>query len=53
MFATGSVLDQPYEQGRFEIHYKEPVLEVPSLDVQIGTRQSCGLCNGGPRRRNR
>jgi autotransporter translocation and assembly factor TamB len=33
----GSALDQPYEQGRFEIHYKDPVLEVQSLDVQIGT----------------
>src|SRR6185436_4443626 len=33
----GSALDQPYEQGRFEIHYKDPVLEVHSLDVQIAT----------------
>ncbi|MCI0721262.1 MAG: translocation/assembly module TamB domain-containing protein [Acidobacteria bacterium] len=29
-------LDQPYEHGRFEIHYQEPVLELSSLDVQIG-----------------
>jgi translocation and assembly module TamB len=34
---NGKVLDQSYEQGRFQIHYKEPVLEVQSLDVQIGT----------------
>jgi translocation and assembly module TamB len=39
---NGRVLDQPYEQGRFEIHYKEPVLDLQSLDVQIGT----GKVNG-------
>jgi len=39
---NGSVLDQSYEQGRFEIHYQEPVLEVSSLDVQIGTGRVTG-----------
>jgi len=39
---NGSVLDQPYERGRFEIHYQEPVLEVSSLDVQIGKGRVVG-----------
>ena len=38
----GNVLDQPYEHGRFEIHYQEPVLEVSSLDVQIGKGRIVG-----------
>ena len=39
---NGRALGQPYEQGRFEIHYREPVLDVPSLDVQIGTGRVVG-----------
>ena len=39
---NGSVLDQPYEHGRFEIHYQKPVLELASLDVQIGKGRVVG-----------
>ena len=39
---NGTVLNQPYSQGRFEIHYREPVLDVPSLEVQIGTGRVVG-----------
>ena len=39
---NGSVLNQPYQQGRFEIHYKEPVLDLPSLNVQIGAGRVVG-----------
>ena len=39
---NGSVLDQPYDGGRFEIHYKEPVLDVSSLDVRLGKGRIVG-----------
>ena len=39
---NGSVLDQPYDSGRFEIRYQEPVLEVSSLDVRLGSGKIVG-----------
>jgi len=38
----GVVFSQRYERGRFEIHYEEPVLEVSSLEVQLGKGRVAG-----------
>jgi translocation and assembly module TamB len=38
----GKFFNQPFDKGQFEIHYLEPILELPKLAVQLGT----GILNG-------
>jgi len=39
---NGKALNQPFDQGRFEIHYHDPVLELGSIEVQIGQGKVAG-----------
>lgn len=39
---NASVLGQPYEHGRFEVYYREPVVELASLEVAIGKGRVVG-----------